>query len=511
MSTGNQDDLFVGAVGDDVALLDPREVNREISAQLATERRASRLRKISAGTHTSLLRDACRRHANDPHKQLNYFLQKGALPAATGRQREVSEKTRTDFGETLHRAFHELREERCPIKSLSEFGRSHGVALVSRWVRQGNGPATIQTKVSFLRRFLTLVGKPNAIPKGREWTQILTEGGIDCAEMRRVKVLASSKTWESKGIDPFEVFRRVEQLCPVVALQLEMQLAFGLRIKESFFIEPTVGDLGNKLYIGSGSKGGRPRPVDFDPDPQTSEWQRDLLERAKVLARKHPQRRLALRGKTLKQMRNRFNYLVTKAGISGAELGVTSHGLRHQYAARRFAALAGLPAPVAGSVPVGDYVTRADDVRSARLDVSQQLGHWREDVTSAYLGSVPSMAREARRRIDGWLTQLQGNAQAVSAFRGARVTEAWITGRAGMGLALRPTERLQLFVRLEGVPPSEGDGSSRIAPLQHALDLALEFDTAVLPWTLAGPPDDAVEVLFDRKPLRATGGEPHVA
>ena len=506
MTAVRPDDLFADVADDDVELRDPREVNREISAQLDAERQANRMRKISAGTHTILLRDACRRHANDPHRQLNHFLQKAVLPAATGRQREVSQKTRTDFGEILHRALHELKEERCPVHSLAELGRSHAIALVGRWSRQENTAGTIQTKLSFLRRFLTLIGKPDAVPKGRTWTSLLKTSGVDITDLRRTHVLMATKNWESKGLDPFAVFASVALISPVVALQMELQLAFGLRIMESFQLEPTVADLGTKLLITQGAKGGRARAIDFDADPQTGEWQRDVLERAKLVAIKHPKRRLSIPGKTLEQMRNHYNYLMRMKGITGKDLGVTSHALRHQYAARRFAALSGLPAPVEGTVPADEYTSRSEAVSAARQDVSEQLGHWRESVTSAYLGSVPSMAREARRRIDGWLSSLQSNAAAATALRTVGVGEAWLTGRAGMGLALRPGEKLHLFVRLDAdMAPEAGHSPavSRLEALQHALALAVDFEIAVLSWTYPGRPDDGIEVLFNRSRTHA--------
>jgi len=504
MNAAQSEDLFANMpddASDDVRLLDPRQVNREISAQLATQRQADRMRRISAGTHTTLLRDACRRHANDPHKQLNYFLQKATLPAATGRRREVSEKTRTDFGEIIHRAFHELKEERRPIHSLSELGRAHVLALVVRWARQGNGAATIQTKVSFFRRFLTLVGKPTAVPKGKEWNDLLKAQGVDRTQMLRANVLAESKSWLSRGLDPFEIFKLVAEKCPVIALQLEMQLAFGLRVKESFHVEPTVGGLTDGLLVISGAKGGRPRLVEFDTDPQTRDWQQDVLSRAKLVAIHHPQKRLALRGLTLAQMRNRYNYVMKLNGITGKGLGVTSHALRHQYAARRFAALSGLPAPAEGTVPTDEYTSRSEVVSAARQDVSQQLGHWRQSVTSAYLGTIPTMAKEARRRIDRWLAALQGNFAASNALRTARVSEAWLTGRAGMGLALRPGEKVHLFVRLEPdtVPePGNSSAACRLKALQIALALTVDFEVAVLMWTYPSRPDDGVEVLLKR-------------
>jgi len=89
----------------------------------------------------------------------------------------------------------------------------------------------------------------------------------------------------------------------------------------------------------------------------------------------------------------RFKYVCEKFGITKAKLGITIHGLRHQYAAERYEKFAGTPAPVRGGAPVAREVDRA-----ARLQVADELGHSRENVTGAYLGGIlkqPAPARSA--------------------------------------------------------------------------------------------------------------------
>jgi hypothetical protein len=70
-----------------------------------------------------------------------------------------------------------------------------------------------------------------------------------------------------------------------------------------------------------------------------------------------------------------------KAGISGA------HGLRHQYAQRRYEELTGWKPPHAGGpkrkeLTPGQLATDSE----ARLTVSAELGHAREEITAVYLG-----------------------------------------------------------------------------------------------------------------------------
>ena len=73
-------------------------------------------------------------------------------------------------------------------------------------------------------------------------------------------------------------------------------------------------------------------------------------------------------------------------------LGVTPHGLRHEYAGDRYEALAGVAAPVRG----GTATDPATDTR-ARLAVAEELGHSRAQIASAYLGQSAVMRSKARK------------------------------------------------------------------------------------------------------------------
>ena len=70
-----------------------------------------------------------------------------------------------------------------------------------------------------------------------------------------------------------------------------------------------------------------------------------------------------------------------RAGLSNM------HGLRHAYAQNRYEELTGWKASAAGG-PTAKTLTpeQRDSDRQARITVSRELGHEREQITAAYLG-----------------------------------------------------------------------------------------------------------------------------
>jgi hypothetical protein len=63
------------------------------------------------------------------------------------------------------------------------------------------------------------------------------------------------------------------------------------------------------------------------------------------------------------------------------------HGLRHAYARDRYEELTGWVCPAAGG-PLAKELTleQREQDHEARLTISRELGHEREQVTAAYLG-----------------------------------------------------------------------------------------------------------------------------
>jgi integrase len=138
------------------------------------------------------------------------------------------------------------------------------------------------------------------------------------------------------------------------------------------------------LAVKRGTKGGRLRLVPIDTSAK-----RDSLDAAKALVRSEAAF-LADPARTLVQNLNRLTNVMKKFGVTQEVLGVTPHGLRHEYADRT--SVRRCPPPVRG----GGATDRASDDRTAaghRSSDTEKTGH------SAYLGSPrterPMSARPA--------------------------------------------------------------------------------------------------------------------
>ena len=159
-----------------------------------------------------------------------------------------------------------------------------------------------------------------------------------------------------------------------VRMSLELQQAFGLRREEAMKFQPSYADQGDHIVLKpSWTKGGRGRII-----PVRIEEQRDVLNRA---------RRLAGFGSLIPSNRNYVQQMrvyegnTVRAGLSNM------HGLRHAYAQNRYEELTGWKAPAAGGPKAKALSTEQREIDlQARLTISRELGHEREQVTTAYLG-----------------------------------------------------------------------------------------------------------------------------
>ena len=169
-----------------------------------------------------------------------------------------------------------------------------------------------------------------------------------------------------------------EQLSKVkdqhVCMSLELQRVFGLRREEAMKFQPCYADQGNQIRLkASWTKGGKPRTI-----PIRTEAQREILDKA---------RDLAGFGSLIPSQRSYVHQLrvyegnTTRAGLS------SMHGLRHAYAQDRYEELTGWKCPTTGGPDRTSLSPEQKELdRQARLTISQELGHEREQVTVAYLG-----------------------------------------------------------------------------------------------------------------------------
>lgn len=294
------------------------------------------------------------------------------------RHKLVSTKTASDRHVVSLLVFRQLREAGYALKSVFGLSRKHIGVLAKLWESQSLCAATMQTRFSHLRWLAKAIGKEGLVSAP-------TDYGVAPEAVERTYAAEVDKSWSTNNVEVDAILAKVAALDSLVACQLRLMYEFGLRAKEAILIRPALSHAGDSLRVEEGTKGGRSRVV-----PIRYEGQIAALEAAKVMAKSCKRGTLIPVGATYDMARNRFYYVVRLAGISKAMLGVTSHGLRHQYANDLYEELSGQPSVVRGA---SEILNRAAD-KAAREAVTQDLGHARLDVTPAYTGPM-----KPRRRI----------------------------------------------------------------------------------------------------------------
>ena len=104
----------------------------------------------------------------------------------------------------------------------------------------------------------------------------------------------------------------------------------------------------------------------------------EMIQKAKALAGRGS---LIPAERSYVEQLRRFEYQCAAAGAHRI------HGHRHQYAQTRYRELTGWPAPAAGGPRSRDLTpSQREADREARLTISEELGHEREQITAVYLG-----------------------------------------------------------------------------------------------------------------------------
>src|SRR5947208_8391286 len=314
----------------------------------------------------------------------------------------VSNKTMQERGSSLFRSFGLLRRLGYQLDPNGLAGR-HIQVLVDYWTcnarvadlcRQhsvamldcAHSAAYIQQQLSFLRVYANAwIGKPGMVHPLADYVD-------DPTRFTRSYAATKDRSWEGNAVEFKNIVEKVGATDPRVAAHLALLLAFGLRRKEALMFMPHVAVVRTEnvptsqhpsdryavfLKIGRGTKGGRLRFVAIRNDEQ-----RSALERALPFA-PHSSSHLGHPGLTLKQSLKRFDNVMRKAGVTKKELGVTAHGLRHQFAQEFHVELTDVQAPVRG----GDVCADPETLKAALLEIARQLGHNRPAITCAYLGS----------------------------------------------------------------------------------------------------------------------------
>lgn len=234
----------------------------------------------------------------------------------------------------------------------------HVEALVKLWQETGLSEGTMKNRMCHLRWWAEKVNRRSVIAASNEWY------GID----KRVYVTNQSK---ARDLD-LKSLSGVSD--PYVRISLRLQQVFGLRREESIKFTPTFADRGDRVVLKpSWTKGGRQREI-----LMRNLEQRQVLAEARGLAGRGS---LIPSGLSYVQQLKRYEDQTAKAGIDKA------HGLRHAYAQRRYLELTGRASPAAGGKKSSELSMEEKRLdQEARLIISAELGHEREQVTAIYLG-----------------------------------------------------------------------------------------------------------------------------
>ncbi len=286
-------------------------------------------------------------------RNLNYELKQ-----LCRRNRDGSFATQRDRERVLDQVASQLHEMGYRHLAAASLKPKHVESLVERWQAEGLAVGTIKNRMAELRWWAEKIGKQNVIARDND------HYGIG----NRQYVTNVSKARQLTG---GELARITD---PYTAMSLRLQAAFGLRRGESIKIRPEWADRGDRLALkDTWTKGGRPREI-----PIRNAEQRQVLDEAKALAGRGS---LIPAERSYVEQLRRFEYQCAAAGAHRI------HGHRHQYAQTRYRELTGWPAPAAGGPRSRDLTpSQREADREARLTISEELGHEREQITAVYLG-----------------------------------------------------------------------------------------------------------------------------
>ena len=234
----------------------------------------------------------------------------------------------------------------------------HIEALVRQWKDESLSSGTIKNRMSALRWWAEKINRPSTIASDN------SHYGIE----ERIFVTNVSKAQE---LDLQKLDAVADQH---IRLSLRLQSAFGMRREESIKFKAATADYVDHIALSaSWCKGGRAREI-----PIHTQSQRDLLNEIRQFSGKN-----SLIPTDLSYIKHLKIYedAIAKAGLH------KMHGLRHQYAQLHYHMLTGRLCPAAGG-KTSKALTQDEKIRDneARLIISKELGHEREQVTAIYLG-----------------------------------------------------------------------------------------------------------------------------
>ena len=297
--------------------------------------------------------------------------------------RLVSHATMQATHDRLFQSFQLLWDIGYAIKDPVNLQRRHVEALVKAMIARGLSDSVIQNRLSMLRKMCSWLGKHDVVLSTASYA-------TEALDLKRTGIADRDKSVDGAGVDPTEVVEKALSVDPVFGMQLSMQMAFGLRVKEAVMFSIYAAERKSSLWLDRGTKGGLGRSV-----PIETETQRAVLAMVREFMESRPHlNHLGWPDRNLEQARDHFYYLADKIGLTRKGLGVTSHGFRHGYV-HQLMISKGLIPPVKGG---GNDQMSVKERNAVMLQASRALGHSRVSITPAYSGSFSISATPQLRR-----------------------------------------------------------------------------------------------------------------
>jgi len=274
--------------------------------------------------------------------------------------RDGSSLTQEARAETFSVTINEAKELGMPRITLNSLLKPKTLTkYISKWQRDGKSIGTIKNRMSHIRWAAKHKGLIKRIP---------TNEKLGIGKRKNITNIDKSARLKQKHLNKISNQN--------IRDSLRLQSAFGLRREAAIKFNPVYSDKGNKIVLKSSwCKGGRSREI-----PITNVTQRELIDELKG---RYGNNSLIPSDKKYVQQKNIYKNLVSKI-----QLGLKGHSLRHQYAHDRYKELTGNECPVKGGMRQRNMTPQQRSIdKSARLTISAELGHNREQITANYLGS----------------------------------------------------------------------------------------------------------------------------
>ena len=303
--------------------------------------------------HTKL--NKCQRHTHmsNLEKSLNFFL---------GRHKEGSFSTHANRSLRLNQIVNTLKTKYRNLNDIQDLKTRHIDYLVQKWLAEELNSGTIKNRMSDLRWIARKINKDNIVKRSNREYNIPD------------RTYVKNDTNIAKRLSEQELERINDRYS---RYSLRLQQAFGLRREESIKFDPGYADKGDRITLkDSWCKGGRAREV-----PIRTPQQRALLDEIRAFCKAEGATALIPPDRNYRQQLKCYEKQVERNDL------MKNHGLRHQYTQDRYKEMTGQDCPKQGGKR---YFELSPEEKQrdldARLQISAELGHNREEITAVYLG-----------------------------------------------------------------------------------------------------------------------------